>query len=116
MKGYFRKHPDRRREGEPVCSHELGPPPAHLSADAVAAWEEIAGNAPEGVLWASDRLLVEITANLLAEYRRDPAAFPAGKHSVLRSHMATMGFSPSSRAGLSVPQKLEDNPFLHLED
>ena len=110
-----KKNPDRKREGEPIPHGELGPPPDHMSDNAAAAWHEIAHYAPPGVLWVSDRLHLEITACLLAEYREDPQRFPSGKLGVLNSCLGKMGFTPSSRASLSVPQRPEDNPYANLE-
>ena len=52
---------------------EIGPPPERLSDDAKEAWREIVDLAPPGVLARSDRLVIEIAATLLAEFRQGPA-------------------------------------------
>ena len=52
---------------------EIGPPPERLSDAAKEAWREIVDLAPPGVLARSDRLVIEIAATLLAEFRQGPA-------------------------------------------
>lgn len=75
LTGAFKKDPQRRREdAEPVG--ELTAPPAHINGAVLHAWKEIAKYAPRDVLTNSDRLSLELAANLLAQFRNDPSISP----------------------------------------
>ena len=110
-RGAFRKNPQRKREGEPECTDPLGAPPGHLSPAEVACWQELAENAPVGVLVRADRHSVEMAACLLAEFRQDRTAFNAARISKLQSLLGSFGMNPSDRASLAIPKPAEPNPF-----
>jgi hypothetical protein len=110
-KGYFKKHPDRRRDGEPVVTEALCPPGEHLEPDEVEAYQEIAKYAPTGVLTRADSIHVELTARLMAQSRRDWANFPAAKIGIIHNCLGKMGMTPADRAKLDIPKPKGETPF-----
>jgi phage terminase small subunit len=112
LRGSFKTHPERKRPNEPeVTAPFTLDPPAHLSADAAACWREIAGIAPAGVLTAADVLVVEMLADLLAEYRRAPSEMSPSKLGHMRQMLRSLGLDPSGRASLVVPKKPDGGRF-----
>ena len=111
MKGATRKHPERYRTILPDAPLELGNAPDHLSEAAKAAWFEIATYAPVAVLRGADRLLVETTAQLVAEMREDWKEFKGNKIGTLVSCLGRLGMTPSDRNKLGMEKPPEDNPF-----
>lgn len=92
LTGAFKKDPQRRREdAEPVG--ELTAPPAHINGAVLHAWKEIAKYAPRDVLTNSDRLSLELAANLLAQFRNDPLDFPAAKLVRLEAMLGKFGMT-----------------------
>lgn len=73
LRGAFQRNPSqlKEREGEPVVTGALGPPPNTLSDGAKAVWREMAAHGTW--LTSADALLVEIAASLMAEFRSDAA-------------------------------------------
>ena len=110
-RGYFKKHPDRKRHGEPIVSEALAPPPERLSPDEVRAYRGIAESAPPGVLTLADSIHVELTALLLAEMRTDFVNMKVGKLGLLNKSLGQMGMTPADRAKLEIPRAPEPNPF-----
>jgi phage terminase small subunit len=111
LKGADRKNPQRYRNEPPKADFDLGQPPAHLSPEAVAVWHELAVYAPRGVLQGPDRAMLELAANLFAEYRKDPAEFAVGKYTHLIGILARLGMSPADRQKLGAAKPPEENPF-----
>ncbi|WP_373498979.1 hypothetical protein [Desulfococcus sp.] len=112
LSGAYRKNPSRKRPNEPQPTEQLGEPPAHLDRETAAVWVELVQIVPPGVLWASDRICVEIAACLLVEYRRRPADFMASRLAQLRGCLGSLGLSPADRGKLSVPDKKKtDDPW-----
>jgi hypothetical protein len=114
ISGAFKKNPDRgrSRSNEPVPKAGIGPAPAHLSEQEQACWDEIVNIAPNGVLYDSDRLALEITAKLLAKFRRDEHMPP--ELTALRASLSALGMTPADRSKVSVPDKAAKNPFGQL--
>lgn len=110
-KGAFRKDPQRRRDGEPEVREPLGAVPGDLNALQVKAWQEIVSFAPMGVLTQADRLVVEMAACLLAEYREDRGGFSGQKLGRLEAMLGKFGMTPSDRAKLSIEKPKTENPF-----
>jgi phage terminase small subunit len=102
LRGSFKTHPSRKRPDEPRPTGKLGDPPPHLGEAALAAWHEIVGMAPPGVLTSADRWAVEIAAGLMAQFRAGDL-LPAGVGH-LRGILGRMGLTPADRAGLNIPQ------------
>lgn len=131
LKGATKKNPQRFREalkaekaaekaaaeGESVSTVEdIGPMPDTLmNVRARAAWDEIIEMVPPGILKKSDRLLVEIAANMLGEYRRSPEKYAVSKVPHLLKCLASMGLTPADRRKLALPEGGGDtNPFAAL--
>jgi hypothetical protein len=100
LSGAFEKNPARRRPVGPKSDKPIGEPPAHLGDDEAAAWCELAGNMPAGVLTSGDRVALEVVARLVARSRRQ--GLTNGELGALRRFLAELGASPASR-GRVVP-------------
>ena len=113
-RGAFKKNPQRRRQdAEP--SGQLGAAPAHLECEALQAWEEIKRSAPRDVLTESDRLALEVAAQLLAQFRTDPVEFPAAKLVRLEALLGKFGMTPADRAKVGGKKEApKGNPFADL--
>ena len=66
---------------------------------------------PSGVLTGADRIILEVAACLLAEFRECPAAFQGQKYTHLRGALASMGMSPSDRQKLGTEKPKENSGF-----
>ncbi len=109
LRGAFKKHPERarEREGEPRPTTLLGAPPAALTPKENAAWKEMQR---EGFwLTTADAFMVEIAASLMAQQRSGKIDNPA--RSLLVSTLSKLGFGPSERSKMKVPEEKEDNYF-----
>jgi hypothetical protein len=111
ISGAFKKNPDRgrARKNEPVPKAGIGPAPSHMTDQERACWDEIVSIVPNGVLYDSDRLAVEITAKLLAKYRRDEHSTP--ELTALRASLSSLGLTPADRSKIVVPDRDARNPF-----
>ena len=105
LTGADRKNPQRYRGKIAKSELPFGEYPTERNTDPAECWREIAAQCIPGVLTGSDRIILEITANLLAEYRADPPGFAVGKLRHLIGCFARLGMSPSDRAGLGVTEK-----------
>jgi len=114
LTGAFKKNPDRgrARSNEPVPKAGIGQAPSHMSDHARGCWDEIVGIVPNGVLYDSDRIIVEIAANLLSEYRT--AGLKTSELTALRASLASLGLTPADRSKISVPDAAAKNPFGQL--
>lgn len=114
-RGAFKRHPERRRDGEPVVNDPIGAPPAGLDPEELRWWKEIVARAPLGVLTAADYMPVLLAAKLMAEAMADFPGFNPAKLGRLQSLLGTFGMTPSDRAKLSIPKAKErENPFAAL--
>ncbi len=112
LKGAFAKDPQRKRTEEPEPTVALPESaPDHLTPEAQACWLELKRIAPEGVLFESDGPSVELCANLLAEYRQDPVAFPSNRLGHLRAAINALGMNPGERSKIVVPKKGKEPVF-----
>ena len=101
LRGSFKRHPERAREraGEPKPLNMLGPAPARLKPKEKAAWNEMA---TEGFwLTSADSFMVEIAAALMVQHREGVIDNPA--RSLLISTLSKLGFGPTDRSKLKVP-------------
>lgn len=118
LSGAFKKNPKRgrKRANEPTPADGIGSPPTHLCDASKAAWKELVKICVPGVLTRSDRFIVEITANLLTEYRRSPDDFLTSRMTQLRGALSQLGLNPVDRSKVGVfPNKPEEpNPFANL--
>ena len=110
-RGAFKKHPERKREGEPEVKEPVGAVPDYFSEEQRAAWQQIVEQAPMGVLTQADTVAIEGAACLLAEMRADPAGFAAGKWGRLEAFLGQFGMTPAKRAALNIAPQKSENPF-----
>jgi hypothetical protein len=108
LRGAFQRNPARLkgREGEPVVTGALGPPPASLPDGAKAVWLEMAAHGTW--LTAPDRMMVEIAADLMAEFRSGTAT--ARQTTLLVTTLNKLGFGPAERSKIKAPQAKETEP------
>ena len=111
LSGAERKNPKRYQGEVPKSDMPFGEYPTVHSTDPAECWQEIAAECIPGILTGSDRIMMEIAANLLAEYRTDPPAFPVGKYRHLVGCFSRFGMSPSDRAGLGVVESDDDDEY-----
>ena len=109
--GAFKKNPNRARPSEPKVEEPIGKPPMYMAGPAKKIWKEILKLAPNGVMTRADSVALELCANLLSEYRNDPAEFSAQKLARMESLLGKFGMNPSDRSKLSISQATEANPF-----
>lgn len=110
-RGAFKKHPERKRAGEPVVTDPIGAPPDRLNKLQVRAWHEVVARAPLGVLTAADFHAVEQLCVLLAESWEQGGDFPIMKRNSINKMLGQLGMTPSDRARLSIAPQQETNPF-----
>jgi len=121
LKGATRKNPQRYPKGEvPKSTYGIGKPPAGFDAEEKKAWNEIVNNSAAGVLCATDRHWLEITAELLAAWRKKKKnGFDNSKLSRLTSMLGDMGMNPVARqrlgTGLGKPIKPEESGWAEFE-
>jgi hypothetical protein len=53
---------------------------------------------------AADMAAIEITAALLAEFRKDPSAMNPARLAQMRHFLAALGMTPSSRGKIETPK------------
>lgn len=111
LKGADKKNPQRYRGKMPKSKLPLGPAPEYMTDEQKACWDELSFYAIPGVLTGADKQVLEVTANLLAEYRENPNKFPVGKYRPLFSGLAVMGMTPSDRRKLAVEKPKDDDDF-----
>ena len=111
LKGATRHDPQRYKGEIPKNASPLGDIPAHLSPHAKAVWFELDSYALPGVLTASDRLVMETLATLVADFRKAPSEFPTARIQAMLSCMGRLGMSPADRQKLGTEKPKEGNPF-----
>ena len=111
LKGADKVHPERYRNETPKSERPIGDYPAVRSLDPADCWKDISDQCIPGVLTGADRIMLELAANLLSEYRTDPVKFPAAKYTHLTNCLARFGMSPSDRTKLGVGKKDDDDDF-----
>lgn len=113
-RGSFKKHPERKRQDAETAG-PLTAAPAHLGGAVLHCWNEIASAAPRDVLSDSDRISLELAANLLAQFRDDPIEFPAAKLVRLEALLGKFGMTPADRAKVGGKKEApKGNPFADL--
>jgi hypothetical protein len=114
LRGSFKKHPERQRQ-DAESSGPLSSPPDHINGPVLNAWNEIAESAPLDVLTNSDRISLELAANLLAQFRNDPIEFTAAKLVRLEALLGKFGMTPADRAKVGGKKEApKGNPFAEL--
>lgn len=104
LKGSVDVNPGRfaSRKNSPRTAGSLGTAPRNLSADAKKVWKELAAVIPVGVAGEGDRTLLEIAANLLSQFRADPAAMRSSRLSLLLQTLGRLGLDPQARTKIQV--------------
>lgn len=117
LKGADRKNPQRYAKEELKVEGPLGEAPARMKGRSREFWEEIQKYALPGVLTPSDRLLLEIAANLMSEYTSRPRMFTATKYTHMIGILARLGMTPSDRQKFGVGKPPEEkDPFEEFEN
>jgi hypothetical protein len=113
-RGSFAHNPDRKRED--FQSGDFDPtPPKYFTVKQKAVWTEIVGLLPASVLQATDRLAVELTARLIANFRAmDDADVSMAQVAQIRTALATLGMTPADRSRVSAKKETPSNPFAAL--
>ena len=111
LKGAIKHDPQRYRNVPTGSAFEIGKPPARMGAQAKLMWFEIIGEAPPGLLTASERKLLEVLSNLFVDYLADPASFSAAKLAAMDNRFGQLGMSPTARRKIAVDKKPEENEF-----
>jgi phage terminase small subunit len=113
LSGAFRRNPKRKqeRQGEPVVTSPLGPPEAYLNDTAKEIWQQNARAGPW--LTGADRATMGLACHLMSEFRQLGAAMPVARMRVLVSALASLGFTPATRAKIGAPRETtpQTNPF-----
>ncbi len=73
----------------------IGDPPNFFGSEQAAVWNEIVGEAPDGLLERSDRLAVELTVYLMLRCRSTDAR--RGDYTQLECMLSKCGLVPRSR-------------------
>lgn len=114
LSGAFAKNPSRRRTGTVTDSRPVGDAPEHLTDEVKEMWRELVQEAPAGLLAQSDRVTLEVTANLLVEFREQGADMKTMRLNLLVRLLGMIGCNPQTRASMDLPAtpEPENNPFL----
>ncbi len=99
------------RIGEPRESRPIGDPPARLTPEQVAAWNEIATAAPRGVIGYADRIALEMMAVLLARFWSDGANMPASLVARLDGLLGRFAMTPADRSRAKANESPAGNAF-----
>jgi len=102
LKGATKVNPERYRDEVPKSAMPLGDYPVERSDDPAECWFEISSMCIPGVLTGADRIMMEIAADLLGEYREDHQKFASAKRAQLVSCLARFGMSPTDRNSLGI--------------
>ena len=111
LKGETKRRPGRYSKIVPKSDLPCGDPHEGMSKEAQACWFEISSKTIPGTLTFADSIMLEIAANLLAEYKQAPNDFMIGKYTHLIGILARLGMSPADRTkiGIEKPQVIEDD-------
>lgn len=118
MRGSFKKNPQRlkERENEPKPVGGLGDPPEEFNEvhnkRLLQAWHEVVAMVPPGVLTCADRIIVEMTARLIARMRYNFNSMKSSDRAQLTKNLGLMGLTPADRSKVQVvPEKPADDGF-----
>ena len=96
LNGAFKHDPSRRRPISPKSTGDVGDPPDYFAMNEKAAWFELIAISAAGVLTAADRVVLEMTARLLAKYRIGTLSHHETKD--LQWCLSHLGLSPADRS------------------
>lgn len=103
LTGALERNPGRHaaRKKEPKPEAALGNPPAHFDERHAAVWREVSGACAPGVLFGSDRILMELICTLICKLRA--GSIRALEQNLLLACLQQLGMSPISRSRIAVP-------------
>lgn len=111
LKGATRHDPQRYKKQPAKSEFPIGQAPDHLSETEKAVWFELETYAAKGVLTGGDRMLLEVTCVLVAQFRLDPKEFAAARLGHLIGCLARLGLTPADRQKVGLDKPAEGNPF-----
>ena len=115
LTGHFKHNPYKRklREGEPKPSRFIdATPPTSLDPGQQECYREIVNSCPARVLSAADKVMVEIVACLLDEFRVDKGNMSGAKLVRLMAGLSLLGMTPSDRSKVATLKgDDEENPY-----
>lgn len=105
------RYANRRSEASPT--EPLGAPPDHLSDQQKAIWHEVANQCPPGVLYSSDRIVMELICRLVEKLRS--GSIKAMEQSLLLTSLQQLGMTPLARSRIAVsPQEKTQDDWASL--
>jgi hypothetical protein len=112
--GSFAKNPARARArlNEPPPNGTLGAPPSDLSEEAVAMWNQIAAEAPPGVLCRAHRKIVWATALIGARIHEGEVTPQAVAQ--FRLCLTELGMTPSAASKVSASNANQETKTTNL--
>lgn len=114
LSGAFKKNPKRGREraDEPEPKAGIGPAPEWLGDAERKAWDYIVGCVMPGVLGDSDRVYLEVAAELLALKRAvGVMEMESAKLNRLEMMLGKLGMNPADRSRVKGKPVEKSNPF-----
>lgn len=111
LKGLTKHNPQRYRNQPAKSEYVLGHCPEDMKESEKAVWFELETYAAKGVLTGADRMILEVTCSLMAEFRSDRWAFTAAKIGQLIGCLARLGLTPADRQKIGAPKAKDENPF-----
>jgi phage terminase small subunit len=95
------------RHSDPQPTEPLGKPPRHFTKDQRAIWKEISGQVAPDVLFASDRITLELICRLVEKLRA--GTIKGMEQHLLLSSLQQLGMTPLARSRVAVPKKEKTN-------
>lgn len=111
FKGADKKNPQRYRNTPPKHPKKLLEAPSHLTTYQAKIWRELRANALPNILTASDAYVFEVTAKLLASFRKEPETFTSANYGHLIRCLQLLGMTPVDRQRLHVAKPTSTNDF-----
>jgi len=101
ISGGLQRAAKNRSISEPIPVASIGSAPKEKPTSFDLVWDELVAMVPPRVLGCSDRVWLEMTCNLLIEYRTNPQEMVAAKMRLLQNCLVKLGLNPSDRANLA---------------
>jgi hypothetical protein len=93
------------RLNELAPTEPLGKPPKHLTKEQRGIWKELESQVAPGVLFASDRITLELICRLIEKLRA--GTIRALEQNLLLASLQQLGMTPLARSRIAVPVKKE---------
>jgi len=107
LTGAIERNPARfaDRGNTPAPENPIGDPPASFTDDQKAIWNELIIQCAPGVLFGSDRVVLELCVRLIGKMRT--SKLNGAEMSVLMSALQQLGMTPVSRSRITVAKSNE---------